>query len=77
MSANEALKRTFPYNLLNASGTVEHVKEVVMQELAYQSSLELAEAAVLGRSPVGGGLGPQGVEPQGDGAGSSSVLRHA
>jgi len=43
MAANEALKRSFPYNLINASGSVEEVKNVVMQELSYQSSLELAE----------------------------------
>jgi len=43
MAANEALKRSFPYNLINASGSVEEVKAVVMQELSYQSSLELAE----------------------------------
>ena len=43
MAANEALKRNFPFNLINASGTVEEVKAVVLQELSYQSSLELAE----------------------------------
>ena len=43
MAANEALKRNFPYNLINASGTIEEVKSIVMSELAYQSSLELAE----------------------------------
>ena len=43
MAANEALKRTFPYNLINASGSVDEVKAIVMSELAYQSSLELAE----------------------------------
>jgi hypothetical protein len=43
MAANEALKRNFPFNLINASGTIEEVKAVVLQELSYQSSLELAE----------------------------------
>ena len=43
MAANEALKRSFPYNLINASGSISEVKSIVMQELAYQSSLELAE----------------------------------
>jgi adenylate kinase len=43
MAANDALKRLFPFNMINASGTVEEVKHIVMQELAYQSSLELAE----------------------------------
>ena len=43
MAANEALKRSFPYNIINASGSIEEVKTIVMQELAYQSSLELAE----------------------------------
>lgn len=43
MAANEALKRSFPYNLINASGSVGEVKAIVMSELAYQSSLELAE----------------------------------
>jgi adenylate kinase len=43
MAANDALKRLFPFNMINATGTVEEVKHIVMQELAYQSSLELAE----------------------------------
>ena len=41
MAANDALKRTFPFNIINASGTVDEVKSIVMQELAYQSSLEV------------------------------------
>ena len=43
MAANEELKNAFPFNIINASGTVDEVRQVVMQELAYQSSLELAE----------------------------------
>jgi len=41
MAANEALKQLFPYDLINASGSIESVKNGVMQQLAYQSSLEL------------------------------------
>ncbi len=37
MAANEALKRSFPYNLINASGSIQEVRSIVMQELAYQS----------------------------------------
>lgn len=41
MAANEALKQTFPYDLINASGSIESVRTGVMQQLAYQSTLEL------------------------------------
>ena len=50
MAANEALKRSFAYNLINASGSIEEVEAVVMQELSYQSSLELDEATY--RAPL-------------------------
>lgn len=43
MEANDALKSSFPYNLINASGSIAEVRQVVMQELSYQSSLELGE----------------------------------
>lgn len=43
MAANEALKQSFPFNLINAAGTIEETRQVVMQELSYQSSLELQE----------------------------------
>lgn len=43
MAANEMLKRRFPFNMINATGSIEEVRFVMMQELAYQSSLELAE----------------------------------
>ena len=43
MRANEALKQSFPFNIINASGSVDEVRHVVMQELSYQSSLELQE----------------------------------
>jgi len=43
MAANEALNQTFPFNMINASGSIEEVRQVVMQELSYQSSLELQE----------------------------------
>jgi len=43
MAANEALNETFPFNMINAAGTVQEVRQVVMLELSYQSSLELQE----------------------------------
>ena len=43
MEANEVLQQSFPYNLINASGSIDEVKQVVIHELSYQSSLELGE----------------------------------
>lgn len=45
MAANDVLKKSFPFDMINASGTIEAVRVAVMQQLAYQSSLELQAAS--------------------------------
>ena len=38
-----SLQEIFPYNLIDASGTLEQVQSVISREMQYQSSLELAQ----------------------------------
>ncbi len=51
-SSLQSLRDVFPYHFINAHGTIREVQARIIKELAYQSSLELAQDTYKRLSPI-------------------------